>query len=87
MSKKYSTYEVRERAVRAVRRGHSVSGVADLYGVDRSTLHRWLSRYYENGGRFAGLARRPGSGRPRALAAERLRRITDMVLHSASEFG
>jgi len=87
MSKRYSTYEVRERAVRAVLRGHSVAGVADLYGVDRSTLHRWLGRYYEEGGRFAGLARRPGSGRPRALAAERLRRLTEVVLHPASAFG
>ena len=61
----YSTLEVRRRAVRAVYRGMSVIEVAEAYGVDRRTLHRWLAGY-ESGGE-AGLGRRQGSGRPRKL--------------------
>ncbi len=87
MSKKYSTYEVRERAVKAVLKGHSVAGVADLYHVVRTTLHRWLARYYSQGHTFEGLARKSGSGRPRALGVEALERLTQIVLCPASAFG
>lgn len=87
MSKKYSTYEVRERAVKAVLKGHSVAGVAELYHVDRTTLHRWLSRYYSQGRTFQGLARKAGSGRPRTLDPEGLHRLTEIVLCPASAFG
>ncbi len=47
MSEKYSTLSVRERAVRAVLNGHTVTGVAATYDVHRITLHRWLARYEE----------------------------------------
>lgn len=87
MSNKYSTYEVRERAVKAVLKGHSVAGVADLYHVDRCTLHRWLAWYYGEGDRLEALIRRPGSGRPRSLDAEGLWRLTEIVLCPASQFG
>ena len=87
MAKKYSTYEVRERAVKAVLKGHSVAGVADLYHVVRTTLHRWLARYYSQGQTFEGLARKSGSGRPRALDVEAWEHLTQMVLCPASAFG
>ncbi len=82
----YSTYEVRERAVKAALKGHGISGVADAYDVHRSTLHRWVSRYEERGS-FEGLARRSGSGRHRILEEKRLRRLYRMVLRPATEFG
>lgn len=86
MRSNYSTYEVRERAVKAVLKGHSISGVADTYDVHRSTLHRWVSRYEESGS-FEGLARRPGSGRHRILDEKRLKRLYRIVLRPATGFG
>ena len=82
----YSTYEIRIRAVRAVIQGQlSVTAVALAYGTDRSTVHRWLTRFQDQG--EAGLVRQAVSGRPRKIAhldAEALRHI---VLSPASEYG
>ena len=61
----YSTFEVRVLAVQAVQRGWTVCDTADAFGITRQTLHRWLNRHEENG--EEGLARKPGSGRPRKL--------------------
>ena len=61
----YSTYEIRVRAVDAVQRGWPVGQTADVYGVSRRTLHRWLARHSSNG--TNGLHRKEGSGRPRKL--------------------
>lgn len=83
----YSTYEIRVRAIRAVVDEHlPVTVVAQAYGTDRSTVHRWLARYESEGG-VEGLVRRPVPGRPKKLDQldrERLRRI---VLAPASEYG
>jgi transposase len=82
----HSTYDVRLRAVRAVCEEHlPVTMVARAFGTDRSTLHRWLSRFEANGD--IGLSRRPGSGRPRIL--ENLDRDTlkHIVLSPASDYG
>ena len=61
----YSTYEIRVRAVDAVQRGWPVGQTADVYGVSRRTLHRWLARHSSNS--TNGLHRKKGSGRPRKL--------------------
>ncbi|MBM4000966.1 MAG: hypothetical protein FJ297_15745, partial [Planctomycetes bacterium] len=40
----YSTYDIRVRAMRAVLEERlPVTVVAQAYGTDRSTIHRWLS--------------------------------------------
>jgi transposase len=81
----YSTWDVRVRAVEAVRNGMTVSQTATAFGVDRTTLHRWLARHDRHG--EAGLQRRPVSGRPRkscGISPERIRRI---VLAPATKFG
>jgi transposase len=59
--------------------------VAQAFGIDRSTIFRWLQRYDVNG--KEGLQRRLGSGRPRVLAdltEEGLRRL---ILQPASHHG
>jgi len=81
----YSTFEVRIRAVQAVERGWAVSEAADAFGIARRTLHRWLYRYEENG--EAGLARKPGSGRPRKLEDMEEGELRTIVLQPASTFG
>jgi transposase len=81
----YSTLDVRVRAVEAVRRGMPLSQTAATFGVDRTTLHRWLVRFKVDGA--AGLQRRPVSGRPRKLCGITARRLKRIVLAPATKFG
>jgi len=82
----YSTFDIRVRAVRAViESGMNITDVAQAYGMDRSTIHRWLNRFETNG--ETGLERKPVSGRPRKLARLDAGALIDMVLAPASEFG
>ena len=83
--RKNSTYELRLRAVRAVRRGMPMSEIADAYGTNRSTIYRWVKRF-EKEGEF-GLQRRPTSGRPRKLEDLTEEELRDIVLQPASQFG
>lgn len=81
----YSTLDVRVRAVKAVRQGIPVSHAARAFGIDRTTLHRWLLRHDEAGD--VGLRRKPGSGRPRKLASVSPNHIRRIVLAPATKFG
>ena len=82
----YSTYDIRIRAIRAVREQHiPVTVVAQAYGTDRSTVHRWLSRFDTQGD--AGLVRRPVSGRPRKVASLDREALRKIVLSPASTYG
>lgn len=81
----YSTYEVRTRAMDALDRGLSCGEVAEAFGVDRTTLYRWETRYLAKG--RAGLQRRPGSGRPRKLEELNEHDLRSIVLRPASAFG
>jgi transposase len=86
MRAKYSTYEVRVRAVQAVHDGMTVTQVARAYDVDRTTLQRWLARYRQEGG-DEGLQRQPGSGRPRKLGEITREQWRALILKPASKFG
>lgn len=86
MDIKYSTYEIRVRAVEAVRQGMAVTDVAKSYQVNRSTVHRWVTRYESQNGN-QGLLRQPVSGRPRILGKISDRQLLSIVLKSASSFG
>ena len=83
---KYSTYELRIRAVQALRGGMPISQVAQAYQVDRSTLHRWRTRYERAEG-TQGLLRIPGSGRPRKFGQFTPEQWRDIVVQPASTFG
>lgn len=81
-----STHEVRLRAVQAVRdEGLTVTEAARLYGTDRSTLHRWLSRFDAEG--EDGLCRRAIPGRPKLLGQVDRDALAAIVMSSASEYG
>ena len=82
---RYSTVDVRIRAVEAVRNGMPIVQTATAYGVDRTTLHRWLARYDQHG--TQGLQRRPVCGRPRKLTGVTAQRLKRIVLAPASRFG
>jgi len=62
-----------------------ITRVAQAYGTDRSTVHRWLVRF-ENDNE-SGLLRRPGNGRPRKLAELDHNVLTKVVLSPASDYG
>jgi transposase len=77
--------EVRRRAVRAVQDGMSRTAVAAAYGVERTTLFRWLQNYAADG--EAGLDRKAGSGRPRKLEELSENELRALVLKGAQDFG
>lgn len=83
---KYSTYELRVRAVQALQGGMPVSLVSEAYQVDRTTLYRWRIRYEQAQG-AQGLRRTSGSGRPRKLQRFTPQQWRDIVVQPASSFG
>ncbi len=60
--------------------------VAEAYQIHRTTIHRWVVRYKEEGGE-AGLIRHPVSGRPRLLDNVSEDECLSIVLKPASHFG
>lgn len=83
---KYSTYELRLRAIHALQDGMPVFQVCQAYQVDRTTLYRWRIRYERAEG-TQGLRRTPGSGRPRKLRSFTPKQFHDLVVQPASTFG
>jgi transposase len=82
----YSTIEVRRRAVKAVTDyGLTVTEVAQAYGTDRSTVHRWLARFHREGD--AGLDRRAVTGRPRKMTDLHAAGLKAIVMSPAAEYG
>lgn len=77
--------EVRGRAVRAALEGMSQTAVAAAFGVERTTLYRWLRKYQVAG--VAGLERQAGSGRRRKLEELDEGELRTMVLKGARHFG
>jgi transposase len=82
---RYTTVEIRVRAVEAVSRGIPVGEVAAAYNVDRTTLFRWLTRHEQSGDK--GLQRKIGSGRPRLLQDLHDDWLLDIVFEPATAFG
>ena len=82
---RYSTLEIRTRAIEAVGRGLAVGEIANAYGIDRTTLFRWLTKFGEHG--QAGLQRKEGSGRPRLLGILDKNALWQIVLKPATSFG
>ena len=82
----YSTFDLRVRAVHAVLNGTPITKVAEAYQTERSTIHRWLSRYHQAGG-DTGLHRRPVRGRPRKLDHLSEYNLRRLVLAPATRYG
>src|SRR5262249_23076046 len=68
---------MRERAVRSVQDGASPEVVADLLGIQRSTIYGWLGRYRRGG--WGALKSKPLFGRPPKLDGKKLKWIYDTV--------
>lgn len=77
--------ELRGRAVQAVLDGLPRKAVAAAYGVERTTLYRWIQKHEVDG--QSGLARRRGSGRPRKLEELTENELRAIVLKGAQYYG
>jgi transposase len=64
---------MRQQAIKAVREGQSVANVAAAYGLNATTVFRWLAKFAD-GGQNALLAK-PIPGRPPKVSAEEMRWI------------
>lgn len=82
---KYSTFDIRVRAVEAVSRGLPLGDVAEAYGVHRTTLFRWVTCHETHG--FTGLKRKEVSGRPRLLEDHDKEALWRIVLKPATDYG
>lgn len=82
---KYSTYDIRVRAVKAVCDGMNINEVAKAYQTHRTTIYRWSIRFKEEGGE-SGLERKPVSGRPRILLEINDEELLSIILKPASSF-
>ena len=82
---KYSTYDIRIRAVRAKLNGISMNDVADAYQVNRSTVHRWMIRYRDK--KEQGLLRCNIQGRPAILRTIKDGAFVSIILKPAIDFG
>jgi transposase len=82
---KYSTLQLREKAIQAYSNNQSIASISKTYCVHRSTVHRWI----EKNSREKSLKRRqsPGSGRPAKLSDKQIKRLTDLILKPASSYG
>src|SRR5712691_3596156 len=68
---------MRERAVRSVQDGESPEVVADVLGINRSTIYGWLAQYRRSG--WGALKAKPMFGRPPNLDGKKLKWIYDPV--------
>src|SRR5258705_11067371 len=64
---------MRERAVRSVQDGESPEVVADVFGINRSTIYGWLAQYRRGG--WGALKAKPLFGRPPKLDGKKLKWI------------
>lgn len=68
---------MRERAVRRVQEGESPEIVAQIFGIGRTAMYRWLAQYRQGG--WGALKAKPVPGRPPKLDARKLRWVYDTV--------
>src|SRR5271163_5270451 len=68
---------MRERAVRSVQDGENPEVVADVLGINRSTIYGWLAQYRRGG--WGALKAKPLFGRPPKLNARAMQWVYKTV--------
>jgi len=80
---RYSTQQLRQKALLAIEKGRTAIDVADALGVHRSSIYRWVTWSQKD----ETLARRKGSGRPGAFSDENAARLLKLIMKPATSFG
>jgi transposase len=80
---KYSTQELRKKAIQAHKNSYSAPEIADMFGVHRSTVYRWIERSLSD----ETVARKAGSGRPSALSDKQAAQLLKILLKPAKRYG
>jgi transposase len=75
----------RRLAVQRLSEGYSAEEVADFFGVDPSSVRRWLSAFKAGGSR--GLAAKPAPGRPPKLTRTQEKLVSRWLADSPAEHG
>src|SRR5450432_1103173 len=70
---------MRERAVQRVQEGESPEVVAQIFGVGRTAMYRWLAQYRRGG--WGALKAKPVPGRPPKLDGGKLQWLYNTVTH------
>lgn len=83
----YSTLEVRSCAVRAVMAGHSITHVAEIFGVARRTLTYWMERHQQDPVNGLRRKRNPGSARPRKAPGVDSNFLIRLTASDATQYG
>ena len=86
MIKKHSDYDLKVRAVKAVLAGQSIDSVTKSFGLDRSTIHRWL-QIYRKSRKLSSLEPKIRSGRPRITSDGQSKQLERDIKKPASKFG
>ncbi|MGL6195029.1 MAG: helix-turn-helix domain-containing protein [Thermoguttaceae bacterium] len=60
-----------------LQKGYAPREIADILGVDTSTVYDWKNLIEKNG--FAALVRKPGSGRQSKLTAEQKTELVEII--------
>lgn len=82
---KYSTKEIRERALKAYKNNQPITQIAKMYQTHRITIYRWVKKFKKS----ASLERKksPGSGRPEKLIRSDIDKLLQIIVRPASKFG
>jgi len=80
---KQPTRELKTKAVSAYQNGLGAASVADAFGYDRVTIHRWAREIETN----PNLARKVGSGRSPKIDDKNARRLLKIIKQPASSYG
>lgn len=82
---KYSTKEIRERALKAYEDEQPITAIAKMYQSHRVTIYRWIKKFKKT----TSLERRtlPGSGRPAKLTKSDINKLLKIIMKPASRYG
>jgi transposase len=79
---------IRLMAVQRVREGESPSAVIASYGMNRTTIHKWLKQANGKGAGMCRLQARQATGRPRTLTARQERQVLRWINgHNPMQYG
>jgi transposase len=80
-----SRYDHRLHGILLVAQGFDCYEVADMFGQNRSTVHRWVKQFNEKG--FAGLQEGERPGRPRSVSERQWKTLGSDLRKSPRDFG